>query len=736
MIRAFCKPLFFIFVLVFLAGCVQISPAPSQITARMLVEPEALMGRGPANFAWSPVGAQLLYTEAEDGENVVWLYDPEKDTKQIILKPSILGKNLYLDLIQWSPDASALLIPGEDGLYLLRLAGGELQLLSPDKLVATSAFSPSGSYVSFTRENDLYLLEIVGSRISRLTTNGDQDTFNGCLDWVYTEEMASRAQQPAYAWSPDSCRLLYLSLDDSSVQNHPTTNFASMPEEVSWIRFPVAGSPNPKPSLWCAHIGTEEKPQTIPLPVDTEYILPFFSWTPDSQEVWFLAENRDHSLVTLQAWNPITQSIRTVLQETDPYWINENNLAAPIFLPGGKKFLWLSERSGFMHLYLYQRNGQLVRQLTTGDWLVESAAWNLLTSNRAVQIDPSGQFAYFSSTKTSPLERQLFRLEISSGRLDQLSADPGFHAGILSANGDYLVEQFSSVDQPPLFSILQSDGTPKALLRQCAGPAFNLPKMQREFITLKADDGTELYAQLVKPENFNPSIHYPVVVHWYGGPTLQMVTNQYGSTNLFNQIERDVLYTQQGFLVWRLDNRGSSGRGHAFEIPIFKQLGPAALKDQLAGVRYLQQLPYVDPGRIGTDGKSFGGFMTLYALIHAPEIFHCGVAGSGVTDWKAYDTIYTERYMRTPSENPEGYALTELVTRADQIQASPLIVHGLVDTNVHLQHSVNFIQALEAADKPFEFLPLPNLDHHYGGDGLVACLQASVDYFVRQFSLK
>jgi len=353
--------------------------------------------------------------------------------------------------------------------------------------------------------------------------------------------MASRAQQPVYAWSPDSHQLLYLSLDDSTVQNHPTTDFQLIPEEVSWIRYPMAGSPNPKPSLWCAHIGTEKKPQSIPFPVDAEYTLPFFAWTPGSGEVWFLAENRDHSLVRLQAWNPNTQSVCTVLQETDPYWINENNLTAPIFLPGGAEFLWLSERSGFMHLYLYQRNGQFVRQLTTGDWLVESVAWNLLIPNRAVQIDPAGQFAYFSSTKTSPLERQLFRLEISSGRLEQLSQDPGFHAGILSSNGYYLVEQFSNVNQPPLFSILQSDGTSKALLRQCAGSALNLPKLQREFITLKAHDGTELYAQLVKPENFNPSIRYPVVVHWYGGPTLQMLTNQYGATNLFNQIERDVL---------------------------------------------------------------------------------------------------------------------------------------------------------------------------------------------------
>jgi len=209
------------------------------------------------------------------------------------------------------------------------------------------------------------------------------------------------------------------------------------------------------------------------------------------------------------------------------------------------------------------------------------------------------------------------------------------------------------------------------------------------------------------------------------------VSNRYETTNIFNSLERDVLYTQQGFIVWRLDNRGSIGRGHAFETPIDGQLGPVALEDQLAGVGYLKSLPYVDAGRIGTDGKSFGGFLTLDALINKPDVFKCGVAGSGPTNWQYYDTIYTERYMGTPDSNKDGYAATDLIAVAGKIGRAPLIVHGLADTNVHLQNSVNFIQALEHADKGFNFIPLPNEDHHYEGDGLVAALSASVSYFAR-----
>ncbi len=261
------------------------------------------------------------------------------------------------------------------------------------------------------------------------------------------------------------------------------------------------------------------------------------------------------------------------------------------------------------------------------------------------------------------------------------------------------------------------------------GPTLDLPEVQREFVTLTAHDGTTLYAQIVMPENFKKNKKYPVIVHWYAGPTLQMVSNRYGKTNLFNHIERDVLYTQAGFIVWRLDNRGSFGRGHAFETPIFGELGKAALDDQLAGIEYLRKLPYMDAKRIGCDGKSFGGYMSLYALINAPDVFKAGVAGAPPTRWDYYDTIYTERYMRTPAQNPQGYAATDLIAAADKLQAPPLIIHGLNDTNVHLQNSINLIEELERLDKPFIFLPLPNLSHSFRGDGLVAALSASVEYF-------
>jgi dipeptidyl-peptidase-4 len=719
-----------------LVGGTPLTPAQAagqggeDITARMLTAPNALMGPGPSSFNWSPVGATLAYVEPVDGQDTLWLYDATTGQKRVLLDPSgSPDTTIDLTTAQWSPKGDRLLLAGAESLWLLDAGTGALQPLVKTKGAKTSmAFSGDGATVSYVQDNNLYTVRVKTGQLQRITSDGSDTVFNGTLDWVYNEEFATRAAQPAYAWSPDGIWLIYLRLDDSSVQNDPVTDYRPVPPTVSYTRYPTAGTPNPIASLHALAQGALAPPLEVPLPAGAEYVLPFFTWTPDSNHALFVTVNRDHTELTLNRWTPQSGELRALIVETDPYWINEERYAAPIFLGDGSQFLWNSERDGFMHLYLYKKDGTLVRQLTQGDWMIDSSAWNLLTPGQPVHVDPSGTWAYFITTRNSPLERQIYRLNIASGQMQQISQEPGFHFQALSGDGRYLVDQFTDVDTPPITAIIRSNGRGAHVLAACAGPTLDLPAVSREFVTLKAHDGVDLSAQIVKPEDFDPAVKYPVVVHWYGGTGLQMVSNRYGATNIFNIIERDVLYTQAGFIVWRLDNRGQFGRGHAFETPIFGELGKAALDDQLAGIEYLRTLPYVDATRIGTDGKSFGGYMTLYALIHAPDVFRCGVAGAAPTDWSYYDTIYTERYMRTPEVNPVGYAATNLIEKAGQIQARPLLIHGLADTNVHLQNTVNFIQALQANDKLFDFIPLPNLSHSFKGDGLVAALMASEDY--------
>lgn len=732
-----------------LAGCSTASPTPTElatpensiaspepgggmISARMLVAPDALMGPGPTSFNWSPSGAVLAYLEPRPGGDVLMAIQAASGEKRVLLDPGDNPDGIDLSSAQWAPQGGRILLAGSSALWLLDEQTGSLESLAVGSAGQTAlTFSPDGTHIAYVQDNDLYTLRIEDGSITRLTNDGSETIFNGALDWVYNEELATRSSQAAYAWSPDGQWLIYLRLDETEVQNHPVADYRSVPPTISYTRYPIAGTANPTASIHMVNLASGES-STIPLSPEVEYILPFFSWFPDSQEAVYVSENRAHTRLELTAWNPTKKEGRTIVQETDPAWINENSYAAPIFLGDGSQFLWLSERDGFMHLYLYSASGQLIRQVTQGEWMIDTPAWNLLIPGRPVYVDPAGEWAYFSGTKNGPLERQIYRAKIASGELEQVTQPAGFHFGALSSDGQYLVDQFSDISTPPVTTILKADGTPVGVLGKCAGPTMSLPAVKREFVTLKAQDGVELYAQMVKPEDFDPARKYPVIVHWYAGPTLQLVSNRYGKTNLFNHIERDILYTQAGFIVWRLDNRGSFGRGHAFETPIAGELGKAALADQLAGIEYLRSLPYIDAGRIGCDGKSFGGYMSLYALINAPEVFKAGVVGSAPTRWDYYDTIYTERYMQTPDQNPAGYAATDLIAAAGQLQAPPLIIHGLNDTNVHLQNSINLIQELERLDKKFIFLPLPNLNHSYRGDGLVAALSASVDYFTQQ----
>ena len=654
------------------SGGSALSAPAADITARQLVQPGALVGPGPDNLKWSPKEARLAYTLAADSGDILWLYEASTGDKRILLDPAGKPDEIDVTSAQWSPAGAAMLLTGATSIWVLDVESGRMTKVAAGGTGAIDAmmFTPTGMQVSYTRGNDLYVTRLRDGRVRRLTSDGSQAVFNGCLDWVYNEELATRAAQPGYAWSPDGKWLMYMRLDDSRVHNDPVTDYRTVPPTVTYTRYPTAGTSNPVVSLHCLAADKGVSARDIPLPKGTEYVLPFYTWAPDSSEVFSISVNRAHTVLKLNAFDPAHGTSRTVITETDPAWVNEDFYAAPVFLPDGKRFLWLSERSGFMQLYLYSIKGRLMTQLTEGDWLIDTTPYGIITAGRPVHVDPQGAWAYFNTTANSPLERQLYRLSIESGELQQLSQQAGFHEAALSGDGKYLVDQFSAVATPPVTSILTADGSHVTELGRCAGPALDLPKVSREFLTVTADDGTELYAQMVKPEGFDPNKKYPVVIHWYGGPGLQLVSDRYGTSNIFNSIERDTLYTQAGFIVWRLDNRGSFGRGHAFETPILGQLGPAALDDQLAGVDYLKTLPYVDADRIGTDGKSFGGFLTLYGLIHEPDVFRCGVAGSGPTDWAWYDTIYTERYMRTPSENPDGYAAANLVDVAGTDQGA------------------------------------------------------------------
>ncbi|HSP68918.1 MAG TPA: prolyl oligopeptidase family serine peptidase, partial [Bryobacteraceae bacterium] len=403
-----------------------------------------------------------------------------------------------------------------------------------------------------------------------------------------------------------------------------------------------------------------------------------------------------------------------ILEESDRYWVNLPE--DPVFIDGGKQFFMLSERDGFRHLYLYSSAGKQILQLTRGSWEVTGITG----------VDEAAGRVYFTSSETSPLERQLYSVQFTGIDKRQLSAGSGTHTIAMGPGGHFYLDTFSSVSSPPRTTLHSGEGRELGIYRDADRRISSQYRiLPTELLSFKGPDGTLFYSRLIRPAGFDAARKYPAIVLVYGGPGAQGVRNSWAGADL------DQVFAQEGFVVWQMDNRGSTGRGHAFETPIFRKLGPVELADQVAGVEYLASLGFVDRTRIGIRGWSYGGFMTLNALLNAPGVFKAGIAGAPVTDWRNYDTIYTERYMSLPKENPEGYAMTALPPQAKNLKGSLMIAHNVEDDNVLFQNTVQMIDALQRAGKRFEMQIYTQKTHAVTGAEAQQLNATMLDFFQR-----
>lgn len=709
-VKAFTQIATLFFVGQLMAHSAQIGKKP--VTIDDVVHEEKLVAPSISHLEWRPGSNQLSFIRprgiGKTATGTIQIYDVEQEDERLLFDPINHKEKIAVGSYQWSPRGEALLFQGDGDLWLLETHSGKLQRLTNDSDEEQEpSFSPTGDRVAFVKKNNLYVLNLKNRAVRQLTPDGCNQILNGILDWVYGEELSLHASTRSYKWSPDGKRIAYLRLDDTPVPEYPLTDFLAVHAHANLQRFPQPGDPNPVPSFRVVTVeeGMEQTHSFSLNRAQAEYVAPTFSWTHDAKEVCFLTLNRDQTELTVHLWNPVSGQDRALVVEKDPYWIN--SLEPPYFLSDGSRFLWLSERDGWLHLYLYTREGELLKQLTRGNWMIDGS---LLRAAPAFQVDEKGGWVYFNSTKKDPRERHLSRVRLDDGSLQHLTREVGNHSLSLSPNGQHLVDVYSTLEAPPETRVLGSDGSFLARLDRPENHLAEYALAKTEFVEVKAPDGATLYARLTKPEDFSPARKYPVLVSVYAGPLAQEVQNTWGG------ISTDTLYTQMGFLVWSLDGRGSWGRGHAWETPVFKNLGQHELSDQLAGVKYLKSLPYVDPDRISISGWSYGGYFTLYALTHAPGVFTCGIAGAPVTDWKFYDSIYTERYMRTPQENPEGYKISSPLEAAGRLRARLLLIHGLADDNVHFQNTVVYINSLIEAQRPLELYVQPGQKHEFLGD--------------------
>ena len=591
-----------------------------------------------------------------------------------------------------SPDGRLLVGLHRGDLYALDLTTGEVRYLTDDpEPEFFPTFSPSGHTLAFVRNRALHLLTLDDGHLRRLSPPLPEGVAQGLPDWVYEEELD---MERAFWWSPDSSRIALIEFDTRQEGVFPILDPFDLYAAAEKQRYPKAGTANPSVRLVVFDVATGH-----PTPIDTggggEFYVYRAGWTSDGSGLWYQWLDRHQTRRELRLADPRSGKVRTLAAETDPRWVND--LGAPVFLRDGR-FLRLSEADGWRHLYLHAADGSLLARLTHGKWEVR----------RLYGVDSRGLRALIQGNPGDPRRRELLAVPLEGGEPIRLGAAGGSHEMLLAPGGAWYLETASSLRRPPRLALFDDQGRLRRVVEDGTIEALEeLALGEIESLTLEAADGTRLYANVLYPPDFDPSHRYPALQYVYGGPGVQLVVDRWGGSRLlfFHYL------AQHGIVVLWLDNRGTPGRGREFERAIDRQLGKIELADQLVGAAYLRSQPWIDAGRMAVYGGSYGGTMTLTALFKAPEVFRAGIAYAPVTDWRLYDTVYTERYMDLPDENRKGYEQGAVLNFAGDLEGRLLLFHGTMDNNVHLYHSLRLIDRLVRAGKDFEVMFYPGVRH-------------------------
>ena len=596
----------------------------------------------------------------------------------------------------FSPDESAILWNFEGDLFYQNFKTGlTLRVTRTKEPEKEYSFSPDGRNISYIRGFDLFVYDLYREEETRLTRNGSKNLRNGLLDWIYQEEVYGRGSYKGYWWSPDSNQIVYLQLDESPVPNFTVIDNVSHSLFKEVTPYPKAGDPNPIPRLGVVS-KTGGKPHWIDLHCysPSDLLIVGVGWNQDGSRVVFQAQNKEQTWLDLNLVDPKNGVVKRIFRETTKAWVNI--LGDPYWLEDGS-FLWKSERSGWCHLYHYRSTGELIRTLTSGEWEVR----------RLHGVDKNRFWVYFSGTKRSHIGQDLYRVQLLGGSPERISTREGTHNATFNHQFSLYYDHWSDIRTPPQISLHDSHGNEiRALLNRSDPKLSDYRLIEPEFYQVKTRDGFSMEAMLIKPPNFNSAKKYPVLLDVYGGPHVQKVRNAWGGkAYLWNQ-----LMAQKGYVIWACDNRTASGKGAESVWPLYRNFGELELLDIEDGLFWLKSHAWIDDKRIGLWGWSFGGYMTSYALTHSKS-FKLGVAGAPVTDWKLYDTIYTERYMGTPESNPEGYKSSSVLEAVDDLHGRLMIIHGDIDNNVHLQNTIQLIYKLQKTGKQFDLMIYPKSRH-------------------------
>ncbi|MCG8385401.1 MAG: S9 family peptidase [Cytophagales bacterium] len=659
------------------------------------------------------------YYSAQQGNDIVKYDVTTGEQVETILKGANLQPSISFSSYSFSEDESKLLLMTEREsiyrrsyraeFYVYDLENNDLKKLSNGGKQSYARFSPNGTKVAFTRDNDLFYVNITDMSEVRVTDDGKfNHIINGSTDWVYEEELSFTR---AFEWSGDGKSLFYLTFDESKVREYNMQvwrNGQLYPEDYRF-KYPKAGEDNAKVTATLYDLASRKK-TPVDLGNDQEYYIARIKRTQSPTQFSLVRLTRLQNQLDILHVSSTDGSVNVVLSEKNQRYIDIDFVDELTYLKDGKHFLHASERSGYKHLYLYTVEGKLVNPITTGRWEVSSLEG----------IDESGRKAkvYFTSTEMSPLQRQFYVIDIQGKGKKTLRGEQGWHDINMSSDTKYYMDSHSSPSQPSIVSLSSTKKNERVkVLEDNSELRSRLEKYAlspREFFTFKTVDGTDLNGYMIKPPGFNDSNQYPVLVFQYSGPGSQMVRMNYasGSNDYWHQ-----MLAQKGYIIAVIDPRGTGGRGEKFKKMTYKELGKFESQDHIAGAKYLDGLPYVDGSRIGIWGWSYGGYMSSLAMFKGEGLFKAAIAVAPVTNWRFYDTIYTERYMAKPQDNGSGYDDNSPVSHSQKLEGNYLLIHGTGDDNVHFQNAVVLQNKLIAEGKQFDSFYYPDRAHGIYRDG-------------------
>jgi dipeptidyl-peptidase-4 len=708
------------FILCFLAALSAVPASAERLTLDRIHADPALAGPGVRNLRVSPDGEHITFLRGREDNQFqldLWEFNMKDKTTHRLVDSKLLVPNESISLEEkarrerartaslsgilnysWSPDGKQLLVPIGGDLYLVDAAKPDAPRKVAAGNVADPKISPKGRYVSFVRNQNLVVIDLSTGAEKQLTTDGKGTVHNGEAEFVAQEEMGQRT---GYYWAPDDSAIAYKRFDEAQVPVARRFEIFADRTDVVDQRYPAAGEPNVIAELMIVspETGVQRK---VDIGADKDIYLVRADWSADSKQLVYQRQTRDQKRLDLVAVDAATLAQRTLLTETSKTWVSIHDDLR--FLKEQNAFLWSSERSGRNHLYLYSMDGKLQRTISSGEWGIDNVQ----------AVDEKSGRVFVSSNRDNVVDKQIYALALDGSTADKpvrITKADGWHDAAFSRNGEVFVDTFSDPNTPPQISIRKPDGSMVGWLEHNelnAGHPYYKYKsdhLKTEYGTLKANDGQILYYSMIKPSNFSAAKRYPVFLSTYGGPHAQHVSRRWG--NNFDQY-----MAQQGYVVFRLDNRGSSRRERQFTDVIYGDMGKHEVEDQVTGIDWLAKQKFVDPKRIGVFGWSYGGFMTLRLLSAASDKIAMGVAVAPVTDWALYDTHYTEQFVgATPKSNPKAYENSGVFAHLDGLKSPLLLVHGMADDNVLFTNTTRLIDGLVNRGIKFDLMTYPGAKH-------------------------